>query len=38
MEMLLTAAVIYWMLSIVLELVQHQLEIKFGRGHAARGA
>lgn len=38
MEMLLTAAVIYWMLSIVLELVQHQLEIKFGRGHAVRGA
>lgn len=38
MEMLLTAALIYWALSIVLELVQHQLEIKFGRGHAARGA
>lgn len=38
MEMLLTAAFIYWVLSIVLEVVQHQLEIKFGRGHAARGA
>lgn len=35
MEMLLTAAVIYWVLSIALEIVQYQLEIKFGRGHAA---
>lgn len=32
MEMLLTAAAIYWSLSIVLELVQHRLELKFGRG------
>jgi polar amino acid transport system permease protein len=34
MEMLLTAAAIYWVLSIALELVQYKLELKFGRGHA----
>ncbi|PSH65197.1 amino acid ABC transporter permease [Phyllobacterium sophorae] len=33
MEMLLTAAAIYWVLSIALELVQYKLELKFGRGH-----
>lgn len=32
MEMLVCAAVIYWLLSIVLEIVQHRLEIRFGRG------
>ena len=35
MEMLLTAAVLYWVLSIGLELVQHRLEVKFGRGYRA---
>lgn len=35
MEMLLTAAVLYWALSIGLELVQHRLEVKFGRGYRA---
>ncbi|WP_349434786.1 amino acid ABC transporter permease [Pararhizobium sp. A13] len=34
MEMLLTAAVIYWVLSIALELLQHRLEIRFGRAEA----
>lgn len=38
MEMLLTAAILYWILSIALELVQYRLEIKFGRGHATKGA
>jgi polar amino acid transport system permease protein len=36
MEMLLTAAVIYWILSIALELVQYRLELKFGRSDAAQ--
>ncbi|QRM53235.1 amino acid ABC transporter permease [Sinorhizobium sp. BG8] len=35
MEMLLTAAAIYWLLSIGLELVQNRLERRFGRGFAA---
>ncbi|KUM27264.1 amino acid ABC transporter permease [Mesorhizobium loti] len=35
MEMLLTAAVLYWALSIGLELVQHRLEVKFSRGYHA---
>jgi len=35
MEMLLTAAAIYWFLSIGLELVQNRLEKRFGRGFAA---
>ncbi|MER9934216.1 amino acid ABC transporter permease [Mesorhizobium sp. M0088] len=35
MEMLLTAAVLYWVLSIGLELIQHWLEVKFGRGYRA---
>lgn len=34
MEMLLTAAVIYWILSVALELIQHRLEIRFGRAEA----
>ncbi len=33
MEMLLTAAAIYWSMSIVLELVQARLERYYGRGH-----
>jgi len=32
-EMLLTAAVVYWVLSICLELVQARLERRFGRGY-----
>ena len=36
MEMLLTAAFIYWTLSIMLELVQHRLEVRFGRAYGAR--
>jgi polar amino acid transport system permease protein len=32
MEMLICAAIIYWMMSIVFELVQHRLELRFGRG------
>jgi polar amino acid transport system permease protein len=35
MEMLLTAAAIYWLLSIGLELIQNRLERRFGRGFAA---
>lgn len=35
MEMLLTAAMIYWLLSIALELIQYRLELKFGRSDAA---
>lgn len=35
MEMLVSAALIYWLLSILLELVQHRLELKFGRAAAA---
>jgi polar amino acid transport system permease protein len=37
MEMLLAAALIYWGLSIVFELVQVRLERRFGRGVVARG-
>ncbi|RVJ49367.1 amino acid ABC transporter permease [Sinorhizobium meliloti] len=35
MEMLLTAAVIYWVLSIGLEIVQNCLERRFGKGYAS---
>jgi polar amino acid transport system permease protein len=35
MEMLLAAALIYWVLSIVFELVQYRLERRFGRGVAS---
>ncbi|SCM75985.1 putative amino-acid ABC transporter permease protein YckJ [uncultured Pleomorphomonas sp.] len=35
MEMLLTAAFIYWLLSILFELVQHRLEVRFGRAYGA---
>lgn len=35
MEMLLTAAFIYWLLSILLEIVQHRLEVRFGRAYGA---
>lgn len=35
-EMLTTAAVIYWALSILFELAQSRLERRFGRGFAAR--
>jgi polar amino acid transport system permease protein len=37
MEMLLAAALIYWGLSIIFELVQLRLERRFGKGVAARG-
>jgi len=37
MEMLVCAAIVYWMMSIVLEIVQHRLELRFGRGLEARG-
>ncbi len=33
MEMLTTAAVIYWMMSILFELVQARLEQRFGKGY-----
>jgi polar amino acid transport system permease protein len=36
MEMLLTAAFIYWALSIMFELVQHKLETRFGRAYGLR--
>jgi polar amino acid transport system permease protein len=35
MEMLLTAAFIYWALSIVFELIQHRLELRFGRAYGS---
>jgi polar amino acid transport system permease protein len=38
MEMLLTAAFLYWALSIVFELVQHRLELRFGRAYQPRKA
>jgi polar amino acid transport system permease protein len=38
MEMLLAAALIYWGLSIVFEVVQLRLERRFGKGAVARGA
>jgi polar amino acid transport system permease protein len=34
MEMLIAAALIYWALSIVFELIQYRLERRFGRGVA----
>jgi len=37
MEMLIAAALIYWALSIVFELVQFRLERRFGRGVASMG-
>jgi polar amino acid transport system permease protein len=37
MEMLIAAALIYWALSIVFELVQFRLERRFGRGIASMG-
>jgi polar amino acid transport system permease protein len=37
MEMLIAAALIYWLLSIVFELIQLRLERRFGRGVAALG-
>jgi polar amino acid transport system permease protein len=37
MEMLITAALIYWLLSIVFELVQYRLERRFGKGVALLG-
>lgn len=36
MEMLVCAAVIYWLLSILFEIVQHRLELRFGRGVTSR--
>jgi len=35
MEMLTSAAAIYWLLSILFELIQYRLELKFGRAAAA---
>jgi polar amino acid transport system permease protein len=32
MEMLTSAAIIYWGMSIVFEIIQHRLEVRFGRG------
>ena len=37
MEMLLAAALIYWVLSIALEIVQFRLEARFGRGALSAG-
>ena len=37
MEMLLAAALIYWLLSIVFELIQYRLEARFGQGTAVPG-
>jgi polar amino acid transport system permease protein len=37
MEMLIAAALIYWALSIVFELIQFRLEHRFGKGVAALG-
>jgi polar amino acid transport system permease protein len=37
MEMLVCAAIIYWLLSIIFEIVQHRLELRFGRGVDSRG-
>jgi polar amino acid transport system permease protein len=37
MEMLITAASIYWALSIVFEIVQMRLERRFGKGVAVMG-
>jgi polar amino acid transport system permease protein len=37
MEMLIAAALIYWALSIVFELVQYRLERRFGRGVPVMG-
>jgi len=33
LEMLITAALIYWLLSIVFELIQARLEAYYGKGH-----
>jgi polar amino acid transport system permease protein len=33
LEMLITAALIYWLLSIVFELIQARLEVYYGKGH-----
>jgi polar amino acid transport system permease protein len=35
MEMLIAAALIYWALSIVFELIQYRLERRFGKGVAS---
>jgi len=37
MEMLVCAAIIYWVMSILFEIAQHRLELRFGRGVEARG-
>ena len=37
LEMLITAAAIYWLMSITFELVQQRLERRFGRGHLPTG-
>lgn len=37
MEMLITAAAIYWLMSVVLELFQGRLERHFGQGYTRRG-
>jgi polar amino acid transport system permease protein len=38
MEMLLAAALIYWGMSIVFEIIQARLEVRFGRGVARTDA
>jgi polar amino acid transport system permease protein len=35
-EMLTTAATIYWILSICFEIIQSRLEAKFGKGYKTR--
>ena len=35
MEMLITAAIIYWVLSAIFELIQSRIEKKFGKGVAS---
>jgi polar amino acid transport system permease protein len=37
MEMLIAAALIYWVMSLVFEVVQARLERRYGRGYAAQG-
>jgi polar amino acid transport system permease protein len=37
MEMLIAAALIYWSMSIVFELIQFRLERRFGRGVMSAG-
>jgi polar amino acid transport system permease protein len=36
-EMLTTAAIIYWVMSLALELIQARMERHFGKGYVRRG-